>query len=91
MGASSRVEAATRILRPQEHCAAIRLVLRPLAAAGVCSVLRHKVMASLSAASWAAYRLAVASGTVVIVQPKPGVSATSRPSSAARAAYFLLW
>ena len=30
MGASARVEAATRIFRPQEHCAAIRLVLRPL-------------------------------------------------------------
>ena len=56
----------------------------------MCSVLRHKVMASLSAASWVAYRLAVASGTVVMVQPKPGVSATSRPSSVARSGVFLV-
>ena len=52
MGASAKVEAATRMERPQEQAAAIRLVLRRVPGPVVASLRRHKVMASARAVSW---------------------------------------
>jgi hypothetical protein len=54
MGASARVEAATRMLRPQGQHAAVRLVLRPVVGPVAGSLRRHKVMASARAVSWLA-------------------------------------
>ena len=44
-GASARVEAAIRMDRPHGQAAAIRLVLRRVVPAGVCSSCRHRVIA----------------------------------------------
>jgi hypothetical protein len=53
IGAAARVEAATRMLRPQGQVAGIRLVLRRLVVPVVIvSFCRQIVMASRSAASW---------------------------------------
>src|SRR4029077_1849178 len=54
MGASARVEAATRMERPQGQMAAIRLVLRRALGPAVVSPCRQSVMASVRAWSWEA-------------------------------------
>lgn len=54
MGASARVEAATRMERPQGHTAAMRLVLRRMVGPVVVSLCRQSVMASARASSWRA-------------------------------------
>ena len=51
MGASLRVEAATRMVRPQGQIAAMRLVSRLREVAAVSSALRHTVMAAVSTAT----------------------------------------
>ena len=54
MGASAKVEAATRMERPQGQMAAMKLVLRRAVGPVVVSPCRHKVMAWARASSWRA-------------------------------------